>query len=225
MFTVYGLSGRVYSGALDGLRGVEAVQAAARLRATERVEPGRMEPAGVLLAGPSIDEAPASLATTEPRPRDALAAYAQAQAEPGPQRLSLVGQLMSTPPIVVPLSASLQQGQALLQRARIGQAPVVDARGRLVGLLLRADLLPAPELLNDAGAWRAWLARPVAEVMWTPVPSTQVDSSIREAAQLLLELGLPGLPVTDAEGQLQGFLSRSDILRSLTREPPLDLWG
>ncbi|MET0518573.1 MAG: CBS domain-containing protein [Burkholderiaceae bacterium] len=231
MFTVYGLNGRVYSGPLEGLRGVEAVQAAARVRAVERVRPRALpgpgpDAAGVLLAGSVVDEAPASLGTLEPRQRDALAAYAQAQGNPAqPRPLGLVGQLMSRRLVVVPASASLQQGQALLQRAGVGQAPVLDAQGRLVGLLLRADLLPAPDDLADAQSWRDWLARPVAALMWTPVPSTGAATSIREATELLLALDLPGLPVLDDEERLQGFLSRSDILRALTHEPPLDLWG
>lgn len=227
MFTVYGLSGRIFSGPLEGLRELGPVQAVARLRAVERVGlPAGPEP-GVVLAGAAPEDSLASLGTVEPRQRDALAAYAQAQqaSTPARQPLDRVGQLMSDRRVTVPLSATLAQGQAVLTQAGVGQAPVVDARGRLVGLLLRADLLPLPEHLADAQSWRDWLARPVAELMWTPVPSATADTPIRAVAQVLLDLGLPGLPVLDDAGELVGFLSRSDILRALTHEPPLDLWG
>jgi CBS domain-containing protein len=186
---------------------------------------------GVQVAGAAPDSAPASLSTAEQRPTEALAAYAQAfyahtQSGGGErQPLGLVEQLMSRHLISVPLDASLAQGQALLARAGVGQAPVLNPRGHLVGLLMRADLLPQPEQLKDAASWRAWLARPVAEVMWTPVPSANPDTPIREAAQVLLDLRLPGLPVLGGDDQLLGFLSRSDILRALTREPPVDLWS
>jgi CBS domain-containing protein len=42
---------------------------------------------------------------------------------------------------------------------------------------------------------------------------------------VLLESGLPGLPVVDEQGRVIGFISRSDILRAVVTEPPLDLWG
>lgn len=229
MFTVYGLNGRIFSGPLEGLRALGPVQAVARVRAAERVAIQGEPSPGVLRAGPAPDGLLPGLAEAEPRQREALAAYAQAQAGAAPrsagQPLGLVGQLMSRRLVTVPLAATLAQGQVLLERAGVGQAPVVNAQGRLVGLLLRADLLPRPEQLESAAAWRAWLERPVAELMWTPVPSAHADTPIRAVAELLLELRLPGLPVLDDGGAPQGFLSCSDILRALTREPPLDLWG
>jgi hypothetical protein len=32
------------------------------------------------------------------------------------------------------------------------------------------------------------------------------------------------LPVADDEGRVTGFVSRSDILRAVVADPPLDLW-
>lgn len=37
--------------------------------------------------------------------------------------------------------------------------------------------------------------------------------------------GLPGLPVTDEAGVLAGFIARTDILRAVAADPPLDMWG
>jgi CBS-domain-containing membrane protein len=41
---------------------------------------------------------------------------------------------------------------------------------------------------------------------------------------VLLDTGLPGLPVVDDAGQVIGFVSRSDVLRAVVADPPLDLW-
>lgn len=226
MFTVYGLNGRVFSGPLEGLRALGPVQAVARLRAVAPVRPqaSDLEP-GVIVGGPNPDNASPGL--TEPRQRDALAAYAQAaQSSPGAQRQPLidVDALMSRRVITVPLAASVAEAQALLAQAGIGQAPVLDDENRLVGLLLRADLMPSMADLQGADTWAAWRDRSIAELMWTPVPSVRADTPIRQVAQVLLDLGLPGMPVSDEAGALQGFVSRGDILRALTREPPLDLW-
>ncbi|MGS0753335.1 CBS domain-containing protein [Roseateles sp. GG27B] len=226
MFTVYGLNGRIFSGPLEGLRALGPVQAVARLRAVEPLaNDGQVGPS-VVLDDPLPELGAGLLGSAEPLPRDALAAYAQTQASPLPrQPVNLVEQLMTRELVTVPLAATLAQAWALLAKAGVGQAPVLNADGRLVGLLLRADLLPLPEQMPDPAAWAAWFERPVAQVMWTPLPSAMPYTPIREVAQALLELNLPGLPVLSPQGALLGFLSRSDILRALTREPPLDLWG
>ena len=60
--------------------------------------------------------------------------------------------------------------------------------------------------------------------MWTPVPSVAPDTDIRRVARVLLDSGLPGLAVVDDDGRVTGFISRSDILRAVVADPPLDLW-
>ncbi len=51
------------------------------------------------------------------------------------------------------------------------------------------------------------------------------DTALRRVAGVLLDTGLPGLPVTDEAGVLIGFISRTDILRAVAADPPLDLWS
>jgi CBS domain-containing protein len=109
----------------------------------------------------------------------------------------------------------------------MGQAPVVNAQGMLVGLLSRAELmqrdrLPGPD--THALVWKALLVQSVTELMFTPLPAVAPDTDIRRVARVLLDTGLPGLPVVDDAGMVQGFVSRSDILRAVVADPPLDLW-
>ena len=67
--------------------------------------------------------------------------------------------------------------------------------------------------------------RPVSEVMASPIPAVTADTELRRVAAVLLDTGLPGLPVTDEAGVLAGFISRTDILRAVAADPPLDLWS
>lgn len=229
MFSVYGLQGHVYTGPLDRVRDLAAVQAVARLRALAPVAKQEQPWPGAVIAGRDEEAGGAGHAglSAEGLPREALAAYAQSAAEPR-QPLTLVQHLMSREVVSVPVDASLRGAWARLAQAGVGQAPVLDGGGRLVGLITRAELLSPrvlPTDLADAAAWAERLERPVAESMWTPVPGAQPETGLREAAQLLLDLHLPGLPVLDDQGALQGFLSRGDLLRALTHEPPLDLWS
>lgn len=142
--------------------------------------------------------------------------------------LTRVADVMSHGVIIVRADTPVLQAWQQLAEKEVGQAPAVDARGRLVGLLTRADLLKLERLPtpgSDPVAWQALLARPVSDLMWTPVPAVARDTDIRHVAQVLLDTELPGLPVVDAAGMVEGFVSCTDILRAVVHEPPLDLWS
>jgi CBS domain-containing protein len=130
--------------------------------------------------------------------------------------------------IALPVTADVRHGWQALIDAGVGQAPVVNGQGKLVGLLTRAELLkldrlPAPD--QAALVWRALLMQPLAEVMISPVPAVLPETDIRRVARVLLDTQLPGLPVVDADEKLLGFVSRSDILKAVVHDPPLDLWS
>jgi len=160
--------------------------------------------------------------------RVAVSAYEEAR-KPAHMRqpLTRVADIMSHTVVTVPDTSTIEEAWALLNDHGIGQAPVVSAGGVLVGLLTRAELTRAEHLPRaDAHAlvWRAFLAQSVQDLMWTPVPSVAADTDIRRLARVLLDTGLPGLPVVDDTGVVRGFASRSDVLRAVVADPPLDLW-
>jgi CBS domain-containing protein len=219
MFSVYGETGRLFKGAMEELRHVEAVKAVSRARAVEPVD--RFVP-----AGPSAQAAPAATAhAAHPSP---LAAYVQAGTSQVPRHpLSRVGDVMSRGVITVPAAMSVLEAWQLISQRGVSQAPVVGPRGLLVGLLTRAELvkldrLPLPG--TNALVWRALLTEPVADIMWSPVPAVDEDTDIRRVARVLLDTHLPGLPVVNDDGVVTGFVSRTDILRAVVHDPPLDLW-
>jgi CBS-domain-containing membrane protein len=155
-------------------------------------------------------------------------AYAAIAGEGAREPLKIVQDVMHQPVVSVSIDASVGEAWQELLRHGVGQAPVVDRAGRLVGLIGRAELLPVPALISGmakASSLQALLTEPVATVMWSPVPAAQPDTELRRAAALLLATGLPGVPVTDSNGHLLAFVSRSDLLQAMVTDPPLDLWG
>jgi CBS domain-containing protein len=133
---------------------------------------------------------------------------------------------MRSPALTVPAMATLREAWKVLARHAVAQAPVVGTGGVLVGLVGRAELMPADSLEPpSAVSESARLSQPVTAVMWSPVPSTAPETDLRRVAALLLHTGLPGVPVATADGEVVGFVSRTDLLRALTTDPPLDLWG
>ncbi len=231
MFAVYGMTGRLFRGTLEQLRQVGGVGALARIRSSAAVQrDGRdaaAESAGAFVE--ALQQTSGRAATVDEGGRGALAAYVQTQAQPAPRRpLHQVQDVMSRTLISLAQDATVLQAWQLLSDKNVGQAPVLDAQGHLIGLVTRADLL-APQRLptpdRHALVWRALMQQNVTQIMWTPVPSVSPDSDLRRVAQVLLDTGLPGLAVVDEQGAVVGFVARSDILRAVVTDPPLDLWG
>lgn len=223
MFSVYGKAGRVFSGSMEELRKVGPVTALARNR---HIEPVEQDPPGESTSHfVEMSHAPAK----EVPHRNAMAAYAQTlKPEHDRRPLTRVEDIMSRNVVAIADTATVGDAWALLAQHRRGQAPVINGKGTLVGLLSRAELLhpdrlPGPQ--THPLVWKALLAQSVVDIMWSPVPSVSADTDIRRLARVLLDSGLPGLPVVDDHGQVIAFVSRSDVLRAVVADPPLDLWS
>ncbi|MES2947169.1 MAG: CBS domain-containing protein [Pseudomonadota bacterium] len=224
MFSVYGKAGRTFRGSLEELRQVGPITRAARAAVVAPVgqDPQDQNPSRF------SDLVPPAVTPRDVAHRTALAAYEQTR-NPGLPRhpLTRVDAVMNSPVVTIPDTATVEQAWQVLAQNHLGQAPVVDAARVLIGLVTRADLMhpermPGPD--SHVQVWSTLLLQNVAEVMLTPVPSVSADADIRRVARVLLDSGLPGLPVADDEGQVTGFVSRSDILRAVVADPPLDLW-
>ena len=232
MFFVFGPSGQMYRGGPENLAQISPVRRvqraqALRTRALDTPEepfhlPG--SPGEPATAAPPAPQPPVNLRT-----QDAVSAYAQTGQGPqlARQPLTLVSDVMTASALSVQPGVRVNDAWQTLADNHVAQAPVVDALGRVIGLLLRADMAPL-DLLPEPGAVKAAIElarRPVSEVMVSPVPTVSADTELRRVAAVLLDTGLPGLAVTDEAGVLAGFISRTDILRAVAVDPPLDLWS
>ena len=222
MFYVFGINGPMYQGGPDRLSQITAVR-------------GVQRPSGLRPNTSGVESQEAHV--RNPQPNNTLAARAQGAlsayrgTEKGPKEarhpIYLVRDVMTRGAVTVPPNISVEQAWKVLANKKIAQAVVLDGQSHVVGLLLRADmaplaLLPEPSALREA---IAMAQRPVVDIMLSPVPAVAEDTDLRRVAHVLMDTGLPGLPVTDASGHLNGFISRTDILRAVASNPPLDLWS
>lgn len=219
MFSIYGESGRIFRGAMEDLWRVDALRTVMRARRLQADEQTSAAQGTAVAPVPARNYAAAG----------ALSAYVQASGQtPERHPLSRVSDVMSRHVQTVGPDMTVLQAWQLLGREGVGQAPVLAESGELVGLLTRAELLHLDRLPQpDASplVWRALLMEPVSAVMLSPVPAVSEDADLRRVARVLLDTRLPGLPVVSEEGQLTGFVSRSDILQAVVHDPPLDLWS
>jgi acetoin utilization protein AcuB len=133
-----------------------------------------------------------------------------------------VGELMRGPVKTGRPSWTVKEAWAFLGAERVRHLPVVNKAGLLVGMVSERDLLRiagTPDQLAEPGFLELTLGEIMAREVFTAGP----DARVRDAARLMFQEAVGALPVVD-EGQLVGILTRSDILRALLREAPLDLW-
>ena len=130
--------------------------------------------------------------------------------------------VMVTRVISVTEGAGYKDIVTLLRRHRVSAVPVLDAGGRVIGVVSEADLLmkqTAPAL--PVGAVRlAWRLRErskasactAAELMTSPAVTVRADADVARAARLMRDRNVRRLPVTGADGRLVGIVSRTDVL-------------
>ncbi|MBS0392178.1 MAG: CBS domain-containing protein [Comamonadaceae bacterium] len=222
MFFVFGPAGQIYRGGAHQLSQVLAVGGVQRIRALAAQS---QSPEATLPAHSPAREAGA------PPMRQLQAAWAYAQTgrvKPKARRpLTQVSDVMTREVFSLPMAMSIQDAWQALRQEQLSQAPVLNDRAQVVGLLRHADMAPA-DLLPDLDSIKRTFAQarePITNVMLSPAPTVSDDTDLRRVAKALLETGLSGLPVTDDAGLLLGFVARSDILRALVADPPLDLWS
>jgi IMP dehydrogenase len=111
---------------------------------------------------------------------------------------------MVSHPVTTTPQASLAEVDSLCGRFRISGLPVVDADGRLVGIITNRDL-----------RFETDLSRPVSEVMTRmPLVTGPVGISPDDAMGLLARHKIEKLPLVDADDRLRGLITVKDFTKS-----------
>jgi CBS domain-containing protein len=138
--------------------------------------------------------------------------------------------VMTTQVVTVRPETSVEQIAALLLERRISGVPVVDAGGRLLGLVTEGDLMRRPEIGTERhrGWWLRFFgderARTVEyarahgsraeQVMTRNVVTVGEDTSLADIARLLEEHHIKRVPVV-RDGRVVGIVSRANLLHGL----------
>ncbi|MCD6289120.1 MAG: CBS domain-containing protein [Anaerolineae bacterium] len=127
---------------------------------------------------------------------------------------------MSCPVVTTSPDATLAEAEALMERAQVRRLPVIDANGRLVGIVSRGDLregLSASAVRNPYApdAQEEWLT--VADVMTPNVVTVTPDTPLWQVANLMLEHKIGGLPVMEGS-EVVGIITESDIFKLVAQQ-------
>jgi CBS-domain-containing membrane protein len=117
-----------------------------------------------------------------------------------------VSKVMNTAPVTVHPSTTVHTALALLAGNGITTMPVVDSRGRILGVVGEADLLDTDRKKGVVG-----------DVMCHHTVLVHPETDLTDAVKALTSAHVKSLPVVDAADQVVGMVSRSDIIRLLAR--------
>ena len=126
-----------------------------------------------------------------------------------------VKDIMQSEVATLHLDDNLDIADDIMTLGRVRHLPVVDADGRLVGLVTHRDLLKASvaSVLNlGRAAEKDWLGSiPVRVVMATDLATIEPQTPISEAVDLMIRRKIGCIPVVDG-GKLVGLLTETDCL-------------
>ncbi len=145
----------------------------------------------------------------------------------------LVKELMTTQVITVRPNATIEQVADVLHTYRFTGVPVVDERGRLMGVIMERDFITADSKLylptyikmlkdldfvqNDkkhlSTEAQAVISATAADVMNSNIVTASPNDTIEHLAELFATKRVNPIPVVDEHFTLAGVISRSDLIK------------
>jgi acetoin utilization protein AcuB len=128
----------------------------------------------------------------------------------------LVGERMSHPVITIFPDTSMQDAHKLMRDEKIRRLPVVDKRGKLIGIISESDLLHASP--SDATSLSVWemnymLSKlKIESIMTRDVITVNTDTPLEEAARKMVDSKVGGLPVV-RDGEVVGIITETDLFK------------
>lgn len=131
----------------------------------------------------------------------------------------LIRNWMTKDVITVTPDTSLLKIGKLMKDHNVRRLPVVDAAGKVVGIISDRDVRdasPSKATTLDMYEMHYLLAEVKAQSIMTPRPLTvKPTDTVERAAMIMLDNRVGGLPVVDDNGDLCGIIADHDVFKAL----------
>ncbi|GAA2345587.1 CBS domain-containing protein [Streptomyces caniferus] len=138
-----------------------------------------------------------------------------------------VSDVMTQTVVAVGQEARFKEIVETMEQWKVSALPVLAGEGRVIGVVSEADLLLKEEFresvpdrmeqLRRSDQVRKAGALTAGELMTQPALTVHAGDTVAQAARTMAYKSVKRLPVVDAEGKLQGIVSRSDLLKVFLR--------
>ena len=144
--------------------------------------------------------------------------------------------VMVSPVVTANENATVQEVAKLMIDRRISAVPVIDAAGKLAGIVTESDLMRRAEIgterhyswwlsmLADAGTLAADYvkshAASVKDIMTRKVKTAAPDTPLHELAEIFEKNHIKRVPIVNRNGELVGIVSRANIIQAVASARP-----
>jgi len=132
------------------------------------------------------------------------------------RKATRVRERMTKNPATVTPDGGLKDAIWKMEHGHFRHLPVVDEHGKLIGMLTDRDVRQIKPSLaftsKEEAAVQLWSLSVQQAAVFDPI-SVKPETSLKEAAELMLRWHVGGLPVVDEHDKLVGMLTYTDILR------------
>lgn len=128
----------------------------------------------------------------------------------------LIGERMTRHPVTVTQNEGIDDALKMMRDNHVRRLPVLDKKGKLVGIVSDKDLLyasPSPATSLSVHELHYLLSKlTVKEVMSSPVITVTEYTPLEEAARIMADSKIGGLPVM-REDKVVGIITETDMFK------------
>lgn len=130
----------------------------------------------------------------------------------------LIGERMTPRPVTVDQNVPINEALSRMRQEKVRRLPVVDKRGKLVGIVSEKDLLyasPSPATALNIHELHYLLSKiTIKDIMTRKVITVEETTPLEEVARIMADNKIGSTPVM-RQGQLVGIVTETDIFKIL----------
>jgi CBS domain-containing protein len=138
--------------------------------------------------------------------------------------------VMTSPVIVIGQDQFVKDAVDLMLSKRVKRLPVVDAGGKLTGMLSRLDIFRT--IMQESPDWNAFKqqsitvmdARTVSDIMRRDTHAVLPETPVDEIIRLIDSNDIQRVTVVDTDGRFLGLISDRDLLIAFSPDFPDGIW-
>ena len=210
MFAIYNIQGRAFRDSMEALKRVRQPHSAEKVDS----EQGITQDETVVIQG--VDSSVETDKIGSITDNQGIQAYRQMVHANEKTVIVHAHKIMTHPVSTLLSNISVKEAYEDFEKYGYNQFPVLAPQLDLIGMANRLQVTQA--FHNNP-------QQKLSELMTEEIITADPISDVRRIAQVMHEYNLSAMPVVNAQDELVGLISKTDILKALITDPPLSLWA